>query len=105
MNRAYSWIKVLSTWCVGLLCALAFGNAAAVSGAAFTTVNPNADGNGTLCLNGNPLNNCNIYTSKSFVWLNGGPATAYVGDGNYFFTVLDPGGQNDPNNGSPLLAP
>src|SRR5690349_16840121 len=67
-----------------------------VTGAAFTTVNESVDGTGH-CQNGNPNVNCNIYDGKQFVWLNGGPSTAYVGDGTYFFAVLDPGGQADPN--------
>src|SRR5919199_2430032 len=71
----------------------------AVSGAAFTTVNEGVDGTGH-CQNGNPNVNCNIYDGKEFVWLNGGPSTAYVGDGTYFFAVLDPGGQHDPNDGA-----
>jgi len=70
-----------------------------VTGAGFTTVNPDQDP-GVLCLNGNPLINCNIYTDKEFVWLNGGPDVAYVGDGDYFFAVLAPGGQHDPLDGS-----
>jgi hypothetical protein len=76
-----------------------------VTGAAFTTTNPDADvGNGVvvgdLCKNGNPAINCNIYGAKSYVWLNGGPSVAYVGAGTYFFAVLAPGGQPDPNDGS-----
>ena len=71
-----------------------------VTGAAFTTVNETADGTGH-CLNGNPAVNCNIYDGKEFVWLNGGPSVAYVGDGAYFFAVLAPGGQADPNDGAP----
>ena len=74
-----------------------------VTGAAFTTVNENdpPDGDGTgHCKNGNPNINCNIYDGKEFVWLNGGPKTAYVGDGDYFFAVLEPGGQADPNDGT-----
>ena len=70
-----------------------------VSGAAFTTVNESVDGAGH-CQNGNPNVNCNIYDGKEFVWLNGGPSVAYVGDGNYFFAVLVPGGQADPNDGA-----
>lgn len=69
-----------------------------VNGAAFTTVNEGIDGT-EHCQNGNPNVNCNIYDSKQFVWLNGGPSTAYVGDGSYFFAVLEPGGQPGPNDG------
>jgi hypothetical protein len=70
--------------------------AAGAAGAAFTTVNDDADGAGH-CQNGNPAVNCNIYDGKEFVWLNGGPAAASLGDGTYFFAVLPPGGQHDPN--------
>src|SRR5947208_927132 len=72
---------------------------AVVTGAAFTTVNEGVDGT-DHCKNGNPAVNCNIYDGKQYVWLNGGPSTAYVGDGSYFFAVLDPGGQADPNDGA-----
>ena len=73
------------------------GVAYAVSGAGFTTVNQAADGGGH-CKNGNPGVNCNIYDGKEFVWLNGGPAANGLGpDGQYFFAVLVPGGQPNPN--------
>ena len=75
----------------------AFGGG--VTGAAFTTTNTNVDGTGH-CKNGNEDVNCNIYDGKDFVWLNGGPSTAYVGDGDYFFAVLAPGGQHDPLDGA-----
>ena len=78
--------------------ALIPGSAGAVTGAAFTTTNTLVDGTGH-CKNGNEDVNCNIYDGKEFVWLNGGPRTAYVGDGDYFFAVLEPGGQPDPNDG------
>ncbi len=73
-------------------------NAPPVTGAAFTTTNTNVDGPGH-CKNGNEDVNCNIYDGKEYVWLNGGPSTAYVGNGDYFFAVLEPGGQPDPNDG------
>jgi hypothetical protein len=73
----------------------------AVSGGAYTTVNPEVDGP-NHCKNGNPGVNCNIYDGKEFVWLNGGPAANGLGpDGEYFFAVLAPGGQPDPNDGGP----
>ena len=76
------------------------GNAPPVTGAAFTTTNTAVDGTGH-CQNGNEDVNCNIYDGKQYVWMNGGPSTAYVGDGSYFFAVLAPGGQADPNDGTP----
>lgn len=84
----------------------------AISGAVFTTTNPAVDNNGTgtpiLCLNGDsghggpndvPAINCNIYTDKKYVWLTGGPGSSALADGTYFFAVLVPGGQPDPNDG------
>lgn len=74
-------------------------HASTVNGAAFTTVNEGIDGAGH-CQNGNPLVNCNIYDGKQYVWMNGGPVAASLGDGTYFFAVLDPGSQLDPNDGA-----
>jgi hypothetical protein len=73
--------------------------ASAVSGAAFTTYNAHVDGNGKdVCKNS--AIDCNIYGAKEFVWLNGGPAANGLGpDGQYFFAVLAPGGQPNPNDG------
>src|SRR5436190_3832466 len=61
-----------------LACALAVvagasASSTSVQGAVFTSVNPSIDGTGH-CLNGPGPINCNIYTGKRFVWLNGGPA-------------------------------
>jgi hypothetical protein len=82
-----------------LACAALAPAAGAVSGAGYTTVNTAVDG-GNHCKNGNPAVNCNIYDGKEFVWLNGGPAANGLGpDGQYFFAVLAPGGQPDPNDG------
>jgi hypothetical protein len=83
----------------------------AASGAISTTTDPSVDNGGTgtptLCLNGpSSANtssagaiNCNIYTSKNFVWLSGLPVQAALGAGTYFFAVMDPGGQPSPNDG------
>ena len=69
----------------------------AVGGAAFTTFNPSVDGDpADLCKNS--IINCNIYSTKQYVWLNGGPGANHLKpDGYYFFTVLEPGGQPNPN--------
>lgn len=71
----------------------------AVSGAAFTTFNAHVDGAGKdVCKNS--AINCNIYGAKEYVWLNGGPTANGLGpDGYYFFAVLEPGGQPNPNDG------
>jgi hypothetical protein len=93
---------------VGLLVASA--NAFAVSGAAFTTINSTADGGGVgagqgLCFNGNGNVNCNQYFAKRFVWINGGPDKNQLSDGTYFFAVLVPGSQPDPNDQPPNTFP
>ena len=50
--------------------------------------------------------NCNIYGIKPDVWLNGGPAANGLGpDGEYFFAVLVPGGQPNPNDGGVCKEP
>lgn len=70
-----------------------------VTGGVFTTVNPAVDGP-NRCLNGSGLINCNLYTGKPWVWLNGGPSANGLGpNGQYFFAVLEPGGQPNPNDG------
>src|SRR3954453_11405248 len=99
---------------VALLLALAAllvasANAFAVSGAGYTTINSTADGGGTgagdgLCFNGNGNVNCNQYFSKQFVWINGGPDNNGLSDGTYFFAVLVPGNQPDPNDRVPPVA-
>ena len=91
-----------------LACAIAAmlllpAGAGAVSGAAFTTDNPGVT---DPCLNGpahsTPSVNCNIYQHKVDVWINGGPSGGQnqLSSGTYFFAVLDPGGQKDPNDGT-----
>jgi len=79
------------------LAAVVVLTASAVSGAAFTTYNAHVDGNGKdICKN--TAINCNLYGDKKYVWLNGGPTANGLGpDGDYFFAVLEPGGQPNPN--------
>lgn len=78
------------------------GVAFAVSGATSTTDNPGYTDTGDAYVNGSCHNghgvNCNIYDNKKDVWLSGLPTS--VGAGTYFFAVLVPGGQNDPNDGA-----
>lgn len=72
----------------------------AVSGAAFTTFNAHVDGSSKDVCKQTPIN-CNHYGAKEYVWLNGGPAANGLGpDGEYFFAVLEPGGQPNPNDGA-----
>src|SRR5687767_12073111 len=75
-----------------------------VSGAAYTTTNTSvgADAGLDVCKNGSPGVNCNIYSGKQYVWTNGGPNTnKLLPSGSYFFAVLVPSGQQDPNDGTP----
>src|SRR6266702_4822877 len=102
-SRATRWVTpfVAAAMAIGGAAAVgapAFANAP-VTGAGFTTTNTTVDGTGH-CQNGNEAVNCNIYDGKQYVWLNGGPSVAYVGDGSYLFAVLDPGGQANPNDGA-----
>lgn len=73
-----------------------------VSGAISTTDNPGFTyGDGYVaqaCLNGNGTN-CNIYQDKQDVFLSGLPVQASIGAGTYFFAVMVPGNQLDPNDG------
>jgi hypothetical protein len=79
-----------------------------VAGAGFTTINEAVDNPDPvnnpvdLCANGPGIVNCNLYNDKAFVWINGGPnqtGPSALSDGVYFFTVLEPSGQHDPNDG------
>jgi hypothetical protein len=72
-----------------------------ISGAVYTTVDTHDPNFPNECHNGNPAVNCNQYTAKQFVYLNGGPAKNQLSpDGVYFYAVLAPSGQSDPNDGS-----
>jgi hypothetical protein len=89
---------------LGLTMILALGitiAASGVSGAGFTTFNAAVDGaSKDVCKNS--AINCNIYGAKEYVWLNGGPTANGLGpDGEYFFAVLAPGGQPNPNDDGP----
>ena len=73
-----------------------------VSGAAYTTTNLSFDTGPDVCKNGSPGINCNIYGGKQYVWTNGGPNTnKLLPSGKYFFAVLVPSGQHNPNDGTP----
>lgn len=102
--RRVSWLSAALLLVAGMgTQQLRVANAA--SPAAFTTVDATKDG-GNFCKNGNlsgsTVINCNLYTAKPYVWLNGGPVTAALPDGKYFFAVLSPGGQPNPNDNAPL---
>jgi hypothetical protein len=93
-----------------IMMAVFTGSAGAiVAGGGFTTINSAVDGPGT-CFNGPGVVNCNIYASKSAVWINGGPTNGAnaLTDGTYFFVVGVPGGEQcgiDDGNDGALLAP
>src|SRR5512138_2753964 len=95
MNKKMFWALGL----VALLTLVTVISVAAVSGAAFTTFNAHVDGaSKDVCKNS--AINCNIYGDKTYVWLNGGPTANGLGpNGKYFFAVLEPGGQPNPNDG------
>jgi hypothetical protein len=90
--------------------ALSASGAAAqgVAGAAYTTDDPLlASPSLDVCQTGGPNDtgepkvNCNQYNNKEDVWINGGPTNgnSTLTDGYYFFAVLEPGGQANPNDG------
>src|SRR3954447_968853 len=111
----FSKARMLRTRISGLLAALlafsglvmllsATAASAGVTKAVSTTTNVTASTGSGSCVNGPPAGdptNCNIYRAKEDVWLSGLPTD--LADGSYFLAVLDPGGQNDPNDGSPGL--
>lgn len=102
-DRFEAWLGATRILLVGLFAIVVPGALLfAASPAAFTSVNETVDGTGH-CQNGNPNVNCNIYGGKQYVWMNGGPLAASLADGSYFFAVLDPSGQSDPNDGTPAL--
>jgi hypothetical protein len=72
---------------------------AAGTGAGFTST-ASVDGTGH-CVHGNEAVNCNAYDGKQYVWMNGGPVGAGLADGDYFFVVLSPSGQQNPNDSDP----
>ena len=72
-----------------------------ITGAVYTTVDTHDPNYASECKNGNPAVNCNQYTAKQYVYLNGGPTKNQLSpDGVYFYAVLAPSGQPDPNDGS-----
>lgn len=76
----------------------------ALAGAINTTTDAGQQVNGNptgVCLNGpDPSVNCNIYSQQEDVFLSGSPVQASLGAGTYYFAVLDPGGQRNPNPGA-----
>ena len=91
---------------VGAVAALVFVPLA-LAGAINTTADSGQTVNNTstgACLQGpDPSTNCNIYQQMEDVFLSGSPVQASLGAGTYYFAVLDPGGQPNPNPGAPDL--
>lgn len=93
MNKKF--VVLLSLAGVAILSLVLVLAASAVGGASFTTFNKHVDGS-DVCKQTEI--NCNHYGAKEYVWLNGGPeANGLKPDGDYFFAVLEPGGQPNPN--------
>jgi hypothetical protein len=83
-----------------LLAAAAAALVVLVPSALGFAVNSTADAgfNGAVaCVNGSIVN-CNMYASKTDVFLSGSPSNSDAG--TYFFAVLAPGGQPNPNDGA-----
>lgn len=85
----------------GLLSFAAVGSVTAGSGAVSTTDNAGWTDTydsytNVACFNGHGVD-CNIYADKRDVWFSGLPISAALGAGDYYFAVLSPGGQPDPN--------
>ena len=99
MRRGASYRRLVAVIGGALLIAAlvpAMQAGAVVAGAGFTTFV-----DATKCKDNPTGVNCNNYESKNDVWINGGPAggPAALTDGTYFFAVLEPGGQSNPNDG------
>jgi hypothetical protein len=83
-----------TTLAVAVCTALVFLTSGALAGgnAGYTTFDATAGG----CLDGPNGVDCNNYSAKDKVYMNGGPASgAGLDDGQYYFAVLVPGFQND----------
>jgi hypothetical protein len=89
-----TWTRIAGSALVASMLSLGAADAVAASAAGFTTFGTGEDAH---CAN--TANNCNIYDGKQYVWMNGGPVAATLGAGKYFFVVLAPSGQNNPNDG------
>jgi hypothetical protein len=110
-NGRWLWVRIATITALALVLAPIAAGArstnphppsSSVNGAVYTTTDPAVDGLGT-CQNGNPHSttpviDCNIYLAKKFVWLSGGPTNKPLSPaGIYFFAVLNPGDQSNPN--------
>ena len=94
-SKTIRWLVILVLVSLPVLVITATGSA--ISGASFTIFNAHVEDPGNdICKNSDTA--CNIFAAKEYVWLNGGPnANIFGADGVYFFAVLEPGGQPNPN--------
>ncbi len=91
---------LLSLVTVAVLLAASGFAAAAAGGGQLTANNFHVDGQSAYACK-NLGATCHSYLSKEHVWLDGaGLAKDLRQDGDYFFAVLAPGGQQEPNDGS-----
>lgn len=99
-SRLAGFVGVLLTAPLLALVVPAAADAGGVSGAVSTTTNVAVTGH---CLRpdttADPVN-CNQYDQKTDVWSTGLPSGAALDSGDYFFAVLSPGGQPNPNDGA-----
>ncbi len=98
MSNARKWLRrvavaLLGTGLAAVIPVFAMSAFASVAGGVNTTSLTAA-----LCLNGSQIN-CNNYGSKADVYLSGNPSQLTAG--TYFYAVVDPGGQPNPNDGAP----
>ena len=93
--KTIRWLVILVLVSIPVLVITATGSA--ISGASFSIFNAHTeDSSKDVCKNVDK--DCNLYSAKENVWLNGGPnANIFNADGVYFFAVLEPGGQPNPN--------
>jgi hypothetical protein len=100
--RHYAGLTVAFAAAAATVLLMAGGAFGSVTGAVSTTDNVGfADANNytdQACSNGHGVN-CNIYLDKRDVWMSGLPNSASLAEGTYFFAVIVPGGQPDPNDG------
>jgi hypothetical protein len=110
--RHYAGLKGGQRRYVGLTAAMAVAALVLVPLALAGAINTTTDSGQTVgtvsstgvCMNGpDPSVNCNIYGQKEDVFLSGSPTAASLDTGTYYFAVLDPGGQRDPNPGAPKV--
>jgi len=93
--KTIRWLVILVLVSIPVLVITATGSA--ISGASLAIFNAHVDGpDQDICRNSDT--DCHLYAAPETVWLNGGPSANFFGDdGVYFFAVLEPGGQPNPN--------